>query len=118
MKKLICVVLVAIMLISVLSLFCGCSGGGISGRWVAKDYDERNSEMRHNMPTELELFSDGKGTARIPYFTGGGLDISWSAEGNRLKISSFGSSFTYDYQIKGGVLTLQYREYSVSYTRK
>lgn len=118
MKKTISLVLAIIMLVSVLSLLCGCSGGksNMSGEWVAEEYDSSIKDMYRYMPSEMELFSDGSGSAVIPFYHR--ESVSWTAEGGRLKMGNYNFEFVYDYKIKGGVLTLQYQDYSVSYTRK
>ncbi|MGM9563443.1 MAG: hypothetical protein ACI3VQ_05135 [Faecousia sp.] len=116
-------------------LFCGCGGdstdnldhqgndsysekdssGDLTGRWECEGNDSYTTKDGYRyLPASLELFSNGSGSANIPYYRRTD-SISWTSDGGRLKIDcGISYSFTYDYEIDGSELILTYEEHSVT----
>lgn len=91
-QKILALVLALLLLAGVLS---GCSGkAALKGRWACT-----GGTAPWGMPDEVEFFSDG--TCDVD-----GLNGTYAVDGGRLRISAFLSTFTYDYKVSGGKLTL------------
>lgn len=114
MKKAI-TILLCLALLS--TLLYGCGGGKLSGRWEYEKDSYSSKDAYRYLPASLELFSNGSGTANIPYY--GTKDITWTSESGRLKIKcGIAYSFTYDYEISGSKMVLTYQNYSVVLVKK
>ena len=114
MKKAI-TILLCLALLS--TLLYGCGGGKLSGRWEYEKDSYSSKDAYRYLPASLELFSNGSGTANIPYY--GTEDITWTSESGRLKIKcGIAYSFTYDYEISGSKMVLTYQNYSVVLVKK
>jgi hypothetical protein len=91
----------SIVNVLILCLFClalflvsGCGGGSsaLVGRWELEKSDGPSVNS-------LDFFKDGTGAAD-------NISLTWTTDGNRLKITRFGHVDIEDYKISGSTLTL------------
>ena len=95
-------------------LFCGCGGDSTDNLDHQGNDSYTTKDGYRYLPASLELFSNGSGSANIPYYRRTD-SISWTSDGGRLKIDcGISYSFTYDYEIDGSELILTYEEHSVT----
>ena len=111
MKRLISALIVAMLVITTLT-GCGSKQDPLVGRWVE---DAETAEV-------LELFSDGTGILTTSEGNVYSL-TSWIAENDRLKLTTqmplIGeSTFVFDYELNGKVLTVTVEGQSSTYTKE
>ncbi len=110
MKRLIAVIVIAMMVMSLAG--CGSKQDPLVGKWI-EDVEPAGT---------LELFSDGTGI--LTTSAGNAYTItSWLAENGRLKLTTqmpfIGeSTFVFDYEISGKVLTVMVEDGSSTYTKE
>ena len=107
MKRLLSVLMAALM---IALLLAGCGGGSqssLAGEWVP----EGGGRAPSGFPDDMEFFSDG--TIVFEDMNG-----TYSIEGKRLKITILWEALTFDFEIRRDTLTLKQDGTSVVYARK
>lgn len=99
MKKILSVILIAVLTISIVA--CGSSSKALVGRW---ELNSDKTEWGHDIPRfpDFEFFSNGTYSSSLDR----GISDSYTTEGNRLVLSKQSKGYTFTYTVTGNELVL------------